>query len=253
MDMMAVEGRRGEGMGIGTGIGTGTGMGMGEKIETPVIVLNEKAYAESMGEKGFELAEICEEVADEKGISIAICPQQVELALIASMVNIPCFAQHVDAIEPGSHTGSVTLETIKEAGATGSLVNHSERRLKIAEIDFIVKKAASLNLLTIVCTNNIAVSKAVAELKPYAIAVEPPELIGTGKAVSKVDPGIVEDTVKEVRRVDEGSVVLCGAGVTNGEDVRAAIELGADGVLLASGVVKAKDPRAALLDLVSGV
>jgi triosephosphate isomerase len=97
------------------------------------------------------------------------------------------------------------------------------------------------------------VSKAVAELKPYALAVEPPELIGTGRAVSKVDPSIVEDTVKEVKRVDKECVVLCGAGVTNGEDVRAAIDLGADGVLLASGVVKAKDPRAALLDLVSGL
>jgi triosephosphate isomerase len=104
-----------------------------------------------------------------------------------------------------------------------------------------------------VCTNNIGVSKAVAELKPYALAVEPPELIGTGRAVSKVDPAIVEDTVKEVKRVDKECVVLCGAGVTNGEDVRAAIELGADGVLLASGVVKAKDPRAALVDLVSGL
>ena len=249
MDVMAVEEKREEG--IGLGIETETGMGV--KIETPVIVLNMKAYEESMGERGIELAEICEEVAIEKGISIVICPQQVELALIASLVNIPCFAQHVDAVEPGSHTGFVTQEAIKEAGAAGSLVNHSEHRLKIAEIDFIIKKAVNLNLLTIVCTNNIAVSKAVAELKPYAIAVEPPELIGTGRAVSKVDPAIVEDTVKEVKRVDEGSVVLCGAGVTNGEDVRAAIELGADGVLLASGVVKAKDPRAALLDLVSGV
>jgi triosephosphate isomerase len=97
------------------------------------------------------------------------------------------------------------------------------------------------------------VSKAVAELKPYAVAVEPPELIGSGRSVSKVDPGIVEGTVKEVKRVYADCVVLCGAGVTNGEDVKAAIELGADGVLLASGVVKAKDPRAALLDLVSGV
>jgi triosephosphate isomerase len=243
--MMAVEELREERMGIGGGKGV--------KLETPVIVLNEKAYAESMGEKGFELAEICEEVAVEKGVNIAICPQQVELAMIASMVNIPCFAQHVDAVEPGSHTGFVTLESVKESGAKGSLVNHSEHRLKIAEIDYIIKKAARLNLLTIVCTNNIAVSKAVAEMKPYAIAVEPPELIGTGRAVSKVDPGIVENTVREVKQVDEGSVVLCGAGVTNGEDVRAAIELGADGVLLASGVVKAKDRRAALLDLVSGL
>ena len=245
MEMMAVEERMEEGIEVGVRIGG--------KIETPVIVLNGKAYTESVGEKGFELAEICEEVAVETGVNIAICPQQVELAMIASVVNIPCFAQHVDAVEPGSHTGFITLESVKEAGAAGSLVNHSEHRLKIAEIDFIIKKAASLDLLMIVCTNNIAVSRAVAELKPYAIAIEPPELIGTGQAVSKVDPGIVENTVKEVKQVDEESIVLCGAGVTNGEDVRAAIELGADGVLLASGVVKAKDPKAALLDLVSGV
>jgi triosephosphate isomerase len=245
MEMMAVAERSEEEVGIGRG--------MGAKIETPVIVLNEKAYVESMGKQGFELAEVCVEVAEETGISIAICPQQVELALIASMVNIPCFAQHVDAIEPGSHTGFVTLEAIKAAGAAGSLVNHAEHRLKLADIDFTIAKAASLDLLTIVCTNNIAVSKAAAELKPYAIAVEPPELIGTGRAVSKVDPGIVENTVREVKGVEEECIVLCGAGVTNGEDVRAAIALGADGVLLASGVVKAKDPKAALLDLVSGV
>ncbi|MDI6886662.1 MAG: triose-phosphate isomerase [archaeon] len=228
-------------------------MKSGLKIKTPVIVLNEKAYVESVGKKGLELAKICEEVAAERGVSIAICPQQVELAKIAAAVNIPCFAQHVDAVEPGSQTGFVTLESVKEAGAVGSLVNHSEHRLKIADIDFIISKAASLNLLTIVCTNNIAVSRSIAELKPYAIAVEPPELIGTGRAVSKIDPAIVENTVKEVKRVDEECVVLCGAGVTNGEDVRAAVELSADGVLLASGVVKAKDPRAALIDLVSGL
>jgi len=132
-------------------------------------------------------------------------------------------------------------------------VNHSEHRLKIADIDFIVTKAASLNLLTIVCTNNIAVSKAVAELKPYAIAVEPPELIGSGRSVSKEDPEIVLNTVKEVKRVNESCLVLCGAGITNGADVRAALELGADGVLLASGVVKAKDPKVALRDLVMGL
>ena len=223
------------------------------EIALPVIVLNEKAYVESAGIQGFKLAQICAEVAAEQKVSIVICPQQVDLAKIVSSVNIPCFAQHVDAVEPGSQTGFVTLESVKESGARGTLVNHSEHRLKIADIDFIVKKAASLDLLTIVCTNNIAVSTAVAELNPYAVAVEPPELIGTGQSVSKVDPAIVEDTVKEVKRVNENCVVLCGAGVTDGEDVRAALELGADGVLLASGVVKAQDPRAVLIDLSSGV
>ncbi len=223
------------------------------KIGTPVIVLNVKSYAESMGRRGFELAKVCEDVATKQGVNIAICPQQVELAKIASAVNIPCFAQHVDALEPGSHTGFVTLESVREAGATGTLVNHSEHRLRIADIDFIVRRASALNLLTIVCTNNIAVSRAVAELKPYSIAVEPPELIGSGRAVSKVDPEIVSKTVEEVKAVYSDCVVLCGAGITNGEDVRAAINLGADGVLLASGVVKAKDQRAALLDLVTGL
>ena len=225
----------------------------GTKIGTPVIVLNVKSYAESAGRRGFELAKICEDVASKQGVNIAICPQQVELARIASLINIPCFAQHVDAVEPGSHTGFVTLESVKEAGATGTLVNHSEHRLRIADIDFIVRRAPSLNLLTIVCTNNIAVSRAVAELKPYAIAIEPPELIGSGKAVSKVEPEIVANTVEEVKKLHKECVVLCGAGVTNGEDVQKAIELGADGVLLASGVVKAKDPKTALLDLIAGL
>jgi len=223
------------------------------KIERPMIVLNEKAYLESAGAQGLRLAQICEQVAAEEEVSIVICPQQVDLAKVAAAVQIPCFAQHVDAVEPGSQTGFVTLESLKGAGAAGTLVNHSEHRLKIAEIDAIVTKSASLNLLTIVCTNNLAVSRAVAELKPYAIAVEPPELIGSGRAVSKVDPAIVADTVKAVKRVANDCVVLCGAGVTNGEDVRAALELGAEGVLLASGVVKAKDQKAALLDLAAGL
>jgi len=224
-----------------------------KKIETPMIVLNEKAYVESAGAQGLQLAQICEQVAAEQACSIVICPQQVDLAKVAAAVQIPCFAQHVDAVEPGSQTGFVTLESVRGAGAAGTLVNHSEHRLKIAEIDFIITKAASLNLLTIVCTNNLAVSRAVAELKPYAIAVEPPELIGSGRAVSKVDPAIVSDTVKAVKRVANDCVVLCGAGVTNGEDVRAALELGAEGVLLASGVVKAKDQKAALRDLAAGL
>ncbi|MCW3136580.1 MAG: triose-phosphate isomerase [Canidatus Methanoxibalbensis ujae] len=224
-----------------------------ERIETPVIVINVKAYEESIGERGMALARVCEEVASEKGVSIAICPQQVFLAQVASAVSIPCFAQHVDAVFPGSHTGFVTLEAVKASGAVGTLVNHSEHRMKLADIEFIVSRAAEIGMLTIVCTNNVRVSRAVSALRPYSVAVEPPELIGTGRAVSKVDPAIVSDTVKAVKEVHEDCVVLCGAGITSGEDVRAAVELGADGVLLASGVVKAENPKNALLDLVSGI
>jgi len=221
------------------------------KIEPPMIVLNVKAYLESMGEKGLALARACEEVSEQSGIAIAICPQTTDLAWIARQVKIPCLAQHVDSVTPGSQTGWIALESIKSAGAAGSLVNHSEHRLKVAEIDEIITRARALDLLTIVCTNNLAVSKAVAALDPYALAVEPPALIGSGIPVSKAEPEIVRGTVEAVKAINKNVIVLCGAGITTGEDVKAAIELGSEGVLLASGVVKAKNPKAALLDLVS--
>jgi triosephosphate isomerase len=223
------------------------------KLKTPAIVLNVKAYKESMGEKDLMLAKMCQEIAEETGAGIAICPQQVDLAWVAKEVKIPCLAQHVDAFEPGSRTGWTVLEAIKASGAVGTLVNHSEHRMEIADIDAIVRRAKKLDLITIVCTNNTKVSTATAELEPYSIAIEPPALIGSGIPVSKAEPEIVSDSVKAVKDVNEDIVVLCGAGISTGEDVKAAIELGAEGVLLASGVVKAEDPKAVLMDLASGI
>ncbi len=220
-------------------------------LKLPIIILNVKAYAESIGEKGLALAKACKEVSKDTGVEIAIAPQQVDLAWIAKQVEIPCFSQHVDAISPGSYTGFVSLEAIKSAGAVGTLLNHSEHPMKIIEIDKIIQRSNELDLLVVACTNNLSVTKAIAELSPYAIAVEPPELIGSGIPVSKADPEIVSNSVKAVKKIDNNIVVLCGAGISTGDDVRAAIELGAEGVLLASGVVKAKDPKKALLDLAS--
>ncbi len=220
-------------------------------LKLPIIILNVKAYAESIGEKGLALAKACKEVSEETGVTIAIAPQQVDLAWIAKQVEIPCFSQHVDAISPGSHTGFISLEAIKSAGAVGSLLNHSEHPMKIIEVDKIIQQSKELDLLVVACTNNLSVTKAIAELSPYAIAVEPPELIGSGIPVSKADPEIVSKSVKAVKKIDNNIIVLCGAGISTGDDVRAAIELGVEGVLLASGVVKAKDPKKALLDLAS--
>jgi triosephosphate isomerase (EC 5.3.1.1) len=222
-------------------------------LESPTIALNMKAYRESSGENGLRLAKICEEVFEESGVCMVICPQQTDLSLVCREVSMPCFSQHVDPIDVGSYTGWVSAEAIKNSGAEGSLINHSEHRIRISEIDILIDKLRSFGLSSMVCTNNEAVSEAVAELKPDAIAIEPPRLIGSGISVSTAEPEIVSDTVDAVRRIDRGIKVLCGAGISNGKDVRSAIELGADGVLLASGVVKAKDPKEVLLDLISGI
>ncbi|MEE8168202.1 MAG: triose-phosphate isomerase [Candidatus Hydrothermarchaeales archaeon] len=223
------------------------------ELRTPVIILNVKAYIEAMGDRDLALAKICAEVSAETGASIAYCPQQVDLAWIAKQVSIPCLAQHVDAHAPGSRTGWTVLEAVKEAGAIGTLVNHSEHRLELADIGGIIARSKNLDLITIVCTNNTQVSRAAAALEPTMVAVEPPALIGTGIAVSKADPEVISSSVAAVKDISKSVKVLCGAGISTGEDVKAAIDLGAEGVLLASGVVKAKDPRASILDLVSGL
>jgi triosephosphate isomerase len=145
---------------------------------------------------------------------------------------------------PGAFTGHVLAESVKEAGAFGTLINHSERQLKLADIDATIRRANDKELISCVCTSNPQISAAVAYLNPDIVSIEPPELIGTGVAVSKAQPEVVTDTVKLVRKVNEEAIILCGAGISHGEDVAVALKLGTHGVLVASGIVKAKDPFA---------
>ncbi|HII95048.1 MAG TPA: triose-phosphate isomerase [Candidatus Methanofastidiosum sp.] len=221
-------------------------------MKTPIILVNFKIYNEISGARGLELAKICEDVSSKTGVNISIAPQIIDLSYISEKVSIPIFSQHVDNIKPGSGTGKTTLEGIKAAKAVGTLINHSENRLKIADIDSIINRCRELGLISVVCTNTISVSKAVAMFNPTFIAVEPPELIGGDISVTDADPGIVKNTVKTIRDIAPDVKVLCGAGVKNGKDVKKAIELGAEGVLLASGVTKAKNPREVLEDLAKG-
>jgi triosephosphate isomerase len=213
-----------------------------QKLQTPIIIINFKTYTESTGQKAIELARSAEKVTRETGIQTAVAPQLAELATVTKAVKIPVFAQHIDSIKPGGYTGHVLADSVKEAGAVGTLINHSERQLKLSDIDEIVKITKEKDLISCVCANNPTISAAVATLEPDIIAIEPPELIGTGIPVSKAKPEVITDTVKLVRKVNSKVTILCGAGIGHGEDVAAALKLGTQGVLVASGIVKAKDP-----------
>ncbi len=220
-------------------------------MKTPIIAINMKTYEQSCGEAGINLASLCQEIAEETGANIAIAPQQTDLALFSIDLDIPIFAQHIDNAKQGSSTGRITPENIWTIGCAGSLINHSEYRIEAEDVRVLVQKCRNLALTSIVCTKDAVESRAYAEFKPDFIAVEPPELIGGDISVTSAKPEVVSDSVKEVKEVAPDVKVLCGAGVKNGQDVKMAIELGAEGVLLASGVVKADDQRAVLLDLVS--
>ena len=214
------------------------------KLQAPMIIVNFKTYIESTGRRAVELAKRAEKVNKETGVSIGLAPQFTDIKTIADTVDIPVLAQHVDSIKPGGYTGHVLVESIKEAGAKGTLINHSERRLKLSEIDETIRIMRENGLVSVVCANNPSTSVAVAALEPDIVAIEPPELIGTGIPVSKAKPEVVTDTVKLVREVNSRVTILCGAGISHGEDVAVALRLGTQGVLVASGIVKAKDPYA---------
>ena len=217
----------------------------------PLILINLKTYQEGTGPRAHQIADAAQEVADESGALIGIAPGYLDIHPIAMHYELPVFAQHVDGEGPGAYTGHITAEALHHAGATGSLVNHSEKRLGIAVIDAAVTALRSQKLTSVVCSTNERTSAAIAAFGPDYVAIEPPELIGSGVSVSKANPEIIRRSVAAVREINSEVKVLTGAGIQTGECVKIALDLGTDGVLLASGVVKAKDPAKVLRDLVS--
>ena len=215
-------------------------------LQTPLIIVNFKTYLESTGKRAIELAKQAERASKETGACIIVAPQFADLAKIAEEVEIPVFAQHIDPIKPGNSTGHILVESVKEAGAEGTLINHSERQLRLIDIDAVIALTKEKGLTSCVCANNPSVSAAIAAMHPDITSVEPPELIGSGISVSKAKPEIITDTVKLVQKVDAKMTILCGAGISTAEDVSIALKLGARGVLVASGIVKAKDPYSVL-------
>ncbi|MGD6805407.1 MAG: triose-phosphate isomerase [Candidatus Bathyarchaeia archaeon] len=216
------------------------------KLQTPLIIVNFKTYLESTGARALELARQAERAAKETGACIVVAPQPVDLAKIAASVEIPVFAQHVDPIKPGSSTGHILAESVKDAGAVGTIINHSERQMRLIDIETTIALCREKGLTSCVCANNPAVSAAVAAMQPDITSMEPPELIGSGISVSKAKPEVISDTVNLVHKINPDMTILCGAGISTAEDVSIALKLGTKGVLVASGIVKAKDPYSVL-------
>jgi len=225
---------------------------MSSRIKTPLIAINFKTYASATGAKGVALAKICQSVAKQKRASIIISVQTPDIYRVSSKVKIPVFAEHVDGVEFGAHTGKVLAQSIKEDGAIGTLLNHSEDQYSWKELVAAVERCKEAKLNIIICADTIAKAKRVATLKPDFVAYEPPELIGGDVSVTTRPQAIVK-VVRAIRSVNKTVGILVGAGVKTGEDVRIAIKLKTQGVLLASGVAASKNPKAALINLCAGL
>lgn len=222
-------------------------------MRTPCLVINFKAFKEGTGKSALKIAKAAEKISNNLNVCIAVSPNFLDLKEIANKVSIFTFAQHCDAVEEGAFTGHVTAYQIKEAGGKGVIINHSEKRMELDDIEDAIGLAKKYKLTTIICSNNVDVAKAIAVLNPDFLALEPPELIGGDVSVSKAQPEVITNFVNEIRKLNTKIKLLVGAGIKTKEDVKKAIELGADGVLLASGVVKAKNVSKAIEDLASGL
>lgn len=210
----------------------------------PVIIVNFKAYENCIGDSAIRLAQICERVTKTTNISIAVAVQPSDIYHITMAARLPVFAQHIDPVGTGAHTGSILAEAVKQSGATGTLLNHSERMLSFAELKQALARAKTAGLVTIVCAATPEEAKKIALLKPDAIAIEPPELIGGNVSVSAAQPEIITATTDSIKDIP----ILCGAGIKTAEDVRKAVQLGVKGILVASGVTLAQHPEAVLQD-----
>ncbi|MDG6940062.1 MAG: triose-phosphate isomerase [Nitrososphaerota archaeon] len=218
-------------------------------LDPPLLVINFKNYAEAQGEGSLRLAKAAEQARRETGVSIFVAPPAPSLFCVARSVDLPVLAQHVDAGAEEASTGHLPPSALKANGAVGSLVNHSERRLPTGSVEAAVGELGRLGMLAVVCARDPSDAALVGSFRPDAVAIEPPELIGGGRAVSKVAPGVVREGVAAVKRVHPAARVLCGAGITSGEDAAVALELGAEGVLVASAVVRSAEPRRVIAEL----
>jgi len=223
------------------------------KDRLPRILVNLKLYEQSVGKRALEIGRAAELVWKEKGVLIGVAPNALDAAMFARELEIPIFVQHVDSVPYGAFTGHISPLQLKQYKIIGSIINHSEKRLRLSDIAWINQKLVEEGLISIICAATPRESLSVALLKPTSVAMEPPELIGTGISVSKAKPETITETVKLVRSLAPDVRILCGAGISTEEDVRKAIELGTDGVLLASAVAKHPDPRKKLIELAEGI
>ncbi|MCE4604268.1 MAG: triose-phosphate isomerase [Aeropyrum sp.] len=211
-----------------------------------------KAYKNAFGEGSLEIARAAVSVSSQVDVRIILVAPALSAAKVNS-VYPDVYLQHADPLGFGAYTGFTPVEAASIEGLKGVMANHSEHKLVYRDVSRIVAMAAGAGLETLLCADTPGEAAGLAYLSPTMIAVEPPELIGTGIPVSKARPEVISKAVEAVASVSNKIPVLAGAGITSGEDAARSIELGARGVLVASAVMKADSPRDKLLELAEGL
>jgi len=205
----------------------------------PIVIVNFKTYKQ--GRDVLKLARVIERVDNRVIVGVPAS----EISDVSDKTKLRVFAEHVDCFDVGRGTGYIMPEAVKEQGAVGVFLNHSEHPLKFDVLKKSISRCRGVGLKTAVFVKDVKWALKVEKLKVDYLIYEPPELVGGKKSVSKGRVGVVSEIVGRLRQK-----VLVGAGVKSREDVVKALELGAVGVAVSSGVVKARNPGVVLRELV---
>lgn len=221
-------------------------------LQAPLFEVGLKGYL--YGAAAVRLARAADEVSRELGVGVIFDPQAVDIAAVARETrDLLVFAQHLDPLPPGRGVGGMLAEAVREAGAVGAMLNHSERRMTLADINGAIRRAREVGLAVMVYADSPEEAAAIATLGPDIVLAEPPELIATGRSAATQMRRFVERTVELVGRVDPGIIVMSGAGVQTPDDVEEMMRLGVGGTGSSSGILRAKDPEATMRAMIGAM
>jgi len=217
-----------------------------------MLFINFKTYEQGSGARALELIKVLEEVANETQVKIIPVVQAADAKEAVQSSKLEIWVQHVDAVEFGAHTGSVLPEAVFEDGAMGTFLNHSEKKFTDFEsLSKAHKRAIDVGLKTLVFASSLEELSSIISLNPTYVSYEPPEFVGsTTASVTSAQPDVILKAV-EIAKTHELPLIV-GAGIHTREDVKKSMELGATGIAVATNIVKASDPKKALLNLVEG-
>lgn len=209
-----------------------------------MIVINFKNYI--YGDKALALAKLIEE----NDLHMVVAPTTADISRIASKTSLNVYAQHVDLVGERS-TGFVSPESVRAAGASGVILNHSEHPLEFSVLKKTLEQCKKNGLATLVCVSNLNELSKLMVLKPNFIAFEDSGLIASGKSIVSHKTHQVEKFASLVN--PKGIVPLCGAGISTPEDIEVALKLGCKGVLISSAIAASKHPELLLRKLGSSI
>ena len=175
------------------------------------------------------------------GVDVLICPPALYIAaMAASTETIAIGAQNCHHADTGAHTGEISAQMIKDAGARYVIVGHSERR-EAGETDAEIKAkaaaACSHGLIPIICVGESLAQRETGEAqtvvsaqlgaslpvgeKDIVIAYEPIWAIGTGKVPTLKDIHAMHNHIRDI--IGDGVRILYGGSVkpANAKDILA--------------------------------